>query len=206
MNTDNLYTITDSVGDTSLWTSFKTGDARAFGVIYERYIGLLTNYGLRIGSDRDLVKDAIHDMFVDLWKNRANLGPTDSIRYYLIKALRRNLIKKIRADQDKRSEDITRLNTDQLFEFSHELTLMKAELAREKINCLHHELDKLSSRQKEVLFLRFYSGFSPDEIAQILEINPQSVYNLIHRGLETLRENMKYTAISTLLLLLSNPC
>ncbi|MEQ9438911.1 MAG: sigma-70 family RNA polymerase sigma factor [Cyclobacteriaceae bacterium] len=202
MNAANPYTITDSVGDPSLWASFKAGDAQAFEIIYEQYIGLLTNYGLRIEPDRERVKDAIHDLFVDLWNHRLTLSHTDSIQYYLMKAFRRNLIKKIRADQNKQGGDITQLNTNLLFEFSHELTLMKAELAQENMDRLQHELEKLSSRQKEVLFLRFYSGFAPEEIAQILEINAQSVYNLIHRGLTSLRENMKYTAISTIALLL----
>jgi RNA polymerase sigma factor (sigma-70 family) len=199
MNNPSPYTI----GDVSLWVSFKSGDAHAFETIYERHIDILTNYGLRIRRDKEFIKDAIHDMFVDLWRNRNSLGSTSAIKYYLIKALRRNLLKKIVLLRKRQGEDITQLSPDSLFEFSHELILMKAELDIEKVERLQQALKKLSSRQKEVLFLRYYGGFSPDEISQLLEINPQSVYNLIHRGLDTLRENMKYTAISSLVLLLT---
>lgn len=212
MNADNLYTLKDSIGDSagdpvgdpSLWASFKAGDSQVFALIYERYIGLLTNYGLRIEPDRDLVKDAVHDMFVDLWNHRTTLSSTDSIQYYLMKAFRRHLVRKLHADRRREGTDISQLNTNELFEFSHELTLMKAEVAQENMDRLRAALEKLSSRQKEVLFLRFYSGFTPEEIAQILDINAQSVYNLMHRGLTSLRENMNYTAISTILLLLTS--
>lgn len=200
MNAGNL----DSIGDSSLWTSFRAGDTVAFRMIYERHIDRLTNYGLRISANRELVKDAIHDLFVDLWKHRSTLGSTDTLPYYLSKALRRNLIKKIRARRRRQGEDIVQLNPDQWFEFSHELKLVTSELAAEQLQRLQNELDKLSSRQKEILYLRYYSGFSPAEISQILEINSQSVYNHMHRGLETLRENLNYSAITALLVILAD--
>ena len=219
MNADHLHTLRNSVrdfvgddiedsvedfvGDTSLWAAFKAGDAQAFERIYQQYIGLLTNYGLRIEADQDRVKDAIHDLFVDLWNHRSTLGNTDSIQYYLMKAFRRQLVSKLRADRRRAGEERYGASHE-WFTFSHELTLMKAEVARETQVRLQQELNKLSSRQKEVLFLRYYSGFTPEEIAQILGINAQSVYNLMHRGLSSLRQNMKCTSIHTLLLLLAH--
>lgn len=199
MNNPDVYKNTDF----SLWESFKTGNVRAFQLIYEKHIHILTNYGLRICGDKELVKDAIHDIFVDIWRNRMHLGHTNSIKYYLIKALRRNLVKKIVEMRKKACEDIALLGENLLFEFSHELEITQSELKQEQIRRLYHALDKLSSRQKEVLFLRFFGGFTSSEIANILDINPQSAYNLIHRSLETLRENMDYTAITPLLFLIS---
>lgn len=195
----DLYKATDL----KLWNFFKMGNVDAFQCIYEKHIRVLTNYGLRICADKELVKDAIHDMFVNMWNNRMHLGPTTSIKYYLIKALRRNLIKKLVDRRKKECEDVTLLNDNMLLEFSHELKITQSELKQEQINKLYQGLEKLSSRQKEVLFLRFFGGCSSSEIADILEINPQSAYNLIHRSLATLRENMDYTIISSLLFFLA---
>lgn len=189
--------------DTTIWNSFKMGNVHAFQCIYEKHMRILTNYGLRVCADKELVKDAIHDMFVDMWKNRMHLGHTNSIKYYLIKALRRNLVKKIVNRRKKACEDITLLSDNLLFEFSHELEITQSELKREQISKLYKALEKLSSRQKEVLFLRYFGGFSSSEIADILEINSQSAYNLIYRSLATLRENMDYTAIPSLLFLIA---
>ena len=117
MNADHLHILRNSaedfaedfVGDTSLWAAFKAGDAQAFERIYQQYIGLLTNYGLRIEADQDRVKDAIHDLFVDLWNHRSTLGNTDSIQYYLMKAFRRQLVSKLRADRRSTTTPTTAL-------------------------------------------------------------------------------------------------
>lgn len=199
MDNLDLHKVTDA----TLWNAFKMGSVQAFQCIYEKHMRMLTNYGLRIYSNKEVVKDAIHDMFVDMWRNRMHLRHTNSINYYLIKALRRNLVKKIVDGRKKACEDIALLGDNLLFEFSHELEITQSELKQEQIKKLYQALEKLSSRQKEVLFLRFFGGFSPSEIAGILEINPQSAYNLIHRSLATLRENMDYTAITALLFLVS---
>ena len=199
MDNLDLYKVTDA----TLWNAFKMGSAQAFQCIYEKHMRMLTNYGLRIYSDKEVVKDAIHDMFVDMWRNRMHLGHTTSINYYLIKALRRNLVKKIVDGRKKACEDIALLGDNLLFEFSYELEITQSELKQEQIKKLYQALEKLSSRQKEVLFLRFFGGFSSSEVADILEINPQSAYNLIHRSLATLRENMDYTAITSLLFFIS---
>jgi len=202
MNSLDIHNTTD----TALWNSFKMGNQHAFQRIYEENINILTNYGLRICTDKDVVKDAIHDMFVDMWRNRINLGHTDAIKYYLLKALRRNLVKKLTDNRKKACEDITTIGEHLLFEFSHELKITQSELQKEQVNRLHSELHKLSSRQKEVLFLRFFGGFTSSEIAEILNVNPQSAYNLIHRSLAVLRENMDYSAITPLLFLLFELC
>ncbi len=196
----------DDTTDTALWNSFKMGNQHVFQCIYEKNISILTNYGLRICADKEVVKDAIHDMFVDLWRNRMHLGHTEAIRFYLLKALRRNLLKKLTDNRKKACEDITTFGDHLLFEFSHELKITQSELQQEQVNRLYSELEKLSSRQKEVLFLRFFGGFTSSEIAEILGVNPQSAYNLIHRSLAVLRENMDYSAITPLLFLLFGMC
>ncbi len=37
----------------------------------------------------------------------------------------------------------------------------------------------MSQRQKEIIYLKFYEGLSTQEISNILNIKPQSVYNYI---------------------------
>src|ERR1044072_6476462 len=79
--------------DHLLWNSFRGGDEQALATIFDRYIKRLHNYGLKILNDRDLVKAAVQDLFIELWKNHSNLGETNSIKFYLYKSLRRKLIR-----------------------------------------------------------------------------------------------------------------
>lgn len=190
MDVVEIYSATDF----KIWEKFREGNWKAFGIIYERHIQMLANYGKRMSPDEDLVKDAIQDMFMDLWRNKENLSPTDSIKFYLIKALRRNLVKKIVTSKKFVVQDASeRSSQPGEFELSHELSLIELEIEKEKLAQLNESLNALPSRQKEALFLRFYSGLNYDEISQILDINLQSAYNMVFRGLETLRKTMKYT-------------
>ena len=186
--------------DSFIWDKFREGNANAFEMIYERNIKVLANYGRRLCQDDEIVKDAIQDMFVDIWRNRANLGATDSIKFYLLKAYRRNLIRKINASKRYSSHEEEH-TFDGAIELSHDVAIVEAEMEQETIAQLNKMLNTLPSRQKEAVFLRFYGGLNYTEISETMGINQQSAHNMVFRALSILREKMTYP-ISVLLLLL----
>lgn len=51
-----------------IWLSFKQGNEDAFTELMELYYPSMLNYGLRFQNDRELVKDCIQDLFLELWK------------------------------------------------------------------------------------------------------------------------------------------
>jgi RNA polymerase sigma factor (sigma-70 family) len=48
---------------------------------------------------------------------------------------------------------------------------------------------QLSTRQQEIIYLRFYLNATPGDIADIMQLNRQSVYNLLHDALNKLRQS-----------------
>ena len=188
--------------DELIWDRFREGDSNAFEIIYERNINTLTNYGRRLSDDDELVKDAIHDVFIDLWRRRQNLGPTNSIKFYLIKAYRRNLVKKIVTAKRFDSHDEKMGTFDGAFQLSHEISIIESEIEESMLTQLNDSLNKLPERQKEALFLRFFAGLNYTEISGIMEVNQQSAYNMVFRGLEILRKRMSINLVSLLVLLM----
>jgi len=87
-----LASETLAVSDKQLWKTFKAGGKTDFAQIYEKHAAVLYNYGRHIRTDQALVKDCIQELFIDIWKNRKTLGATDSIKFYLLKSLRRKII------------------------------------------------------------------------------------------------------------------
>ncbi|WP_221409477.1 RNA polymerase sigma factor [Marinoscillum furvescens] len=175
--------------EAQLWMAFQAGDRAAFEQIYSTTIGFLTNYAMRVVSDKQLVQDAIQDIFVELWNKRENLGKVNSIRFYLMKAVRRDLIrKKIKQDKNTPMDLFRRSVTE--FQPSYEMMKVKDEESSEKILKMKAMIEQLTPRQKEVLYLKYFSNLTNNEIAEILEINVQSVYNNIYRALEVLRDKM----------------
>jgi RNA polymerase sigma factor (sigma-70 family) len=191
-----------NANDNFIWDKFRKGNANAFEVIYERNIQILANYGRRMCPDDELVKDAIQDMFVDIWRNRTNLGSTNSIKYYLIKAYRRNLIKKINASKRFEEHEENSSYFNGAFQSSHDYAIVEAEMEEAQLTQLNTLIEALPARQKEALFLRFYGGLNYMEISETMGINQQSAHNMVFRALEVLRDKMTYRF--TLILLLLN--
>jgi len=184
--------------DYPLWQSFKEGDRTSFQTIYFSNFKNLSEYGMRIIDDKELVKDCIHDLFVKLWNNKSNLGNITAIRSYLMVSLRATLFNKIQ--QNKRMS-ISEFNGGQPFEmvFSVESDFITKETSSIQTQTLLDALNELTPRQKEVIYLRYFEEMDYEEIATIMEITVKGTYKLAARGLETLRQIMAISSASLLL-------
>jgi RNA polymerase sigma factor (sigma-70 family) len=86
-------------------------------------------------------------------------------------------------------------NTFVDFKFSTEDAMIQQEIDTLKQKNLAKHLNQLPNRQKEVLYLKYYSDLNTDDIAKVLEINYQSVLNLIHKGIKKLRQAASLKAL-----------
>lgn len=176
--------------DAVVWRLFKSGNESAFIKIYENNFDRLFAYGLRITKDRDLVKDAIQDLFIELRKGRNNLGNTDNIKFYLFKSLKRKIIK----ESGKWYANLEDINDNYFFafHFSHEQHLINRQIDEEQALKLDAAVKKLSPRKKEVIYYFFYEGLSYQQIQEIMGLeNIKSARNLIYKALDFLREVLK---------------
>lgn len=171
----------------TLWLCFKDGDLKAFSSIYETYVGILFNYGMHIIRDDHLVKDAIQELFTDLWRNRSNLSPTTSIKYYLLRSLRRKI--HLASKEKSLFINISENNSTDFQIDPLETYLTNHKFKEEQLNKLRLAIHNLPERQNEVIRLYFFEGFDFEEISGILEINEQSVRNLLHRSIQKLKQS-----------------
>ncbi|UZD23355.1 RNA polymerase sigma factor [Algoriphagus halophytocola] len=51
----------------SLWSGLRSGDKSALEAIYRQFIHDLFSFGMSLHADETLVKDAIQDVFIDIW-------------------------------------------------------------------------------------------------------------------------------------------
>jgi RNA polymerase sigma factor (sigma-70 family) len=169
-----------------IWKSFQSGEKEAFACLYNMYVESLFRYGTKICKDESLVKDAIQDVFIDLYlKRKSNKTNPENLKYYLILALKRNLIKKI-----KRKSRLVEETTDELMfepEYSIEKILIEKEEETELNRNVHKILKELPSKQKEALYLRFNESMPYSEIAKVMDISIESVRKQVYRALKTLR-------------------
>lgn len=177
--------------DEDLWLKIRSGDHHSFELLYRRVFSMLFRFGSKISNGK-AVKDAIHDMFLDIWRYRGNLQQTTSVRYYLFSALKRRLILNNRNAQRFSVVDLkAEWATDHSHE-SHEAIIVENEMLDHQTRRLVKHLQQLPPRQYEALLLKFFHRLTYAEIAEKLEINEQSARNLVARGLELLK---KYSQI-----------
>ena len=141
---------------------------------------------MRFTSNREIVRDTLQELFIKLYKNRKNLSTTDHIKFYLFCAFRHQLqneLAKVRP-----SVDITECETTFTLDQSalDQLIYDEKELNRQKK--LNQLLNDLPVRQKMVIQYRFIEGLKYEEIAQLMDMNYQSVHNLLQRALNKIRE------------------
>jgi len=181
--------------DEVLWEQFRGGDEHAFTEIFQRHYRRLLHYGLKFSPDQPFVEDCIQELMIRIWRKQKVVGTTDSVRFYLLKTFRHILFRKLRQyrifseNTDAGEEGRTHSNAED--------RLIEDEASRLLERRVKAMLSQLTPRQQEVLYLRYYQNLSPGEIAGILQINTQSVNNIIHRAFLKIRENTPETSFSS---------
>ena len=183
-----------------IWSAIRAGDSVAFQRVVETYYPKLFSYGTKLSKDPELVKDCIQDVFVAVWTRRERLGDVDSILAYLLKSLRRRIARERARNRFSLVDefDDTLLPFD--VEFSIETHLITEQTQQDHARRLTYLLGQLPKRQKEVIYLRYYQQLDYPEIADLMGISRQTVYNHMNDALGKLR---RYWTESTLILLLA---
>jgi len=174
------------MSDILLWKELKDGNKSALERIYSTYISSLLKYGRKFSRNDQVIEDCIQDLFIELWKNRAGLGMTDSIQRYLLVALRRKVIRQLNRSK-KWVSDNEPTELDFEVEVAVDQKLIALELSDERAAQVKAAMENLSKRQKEVIYLKYVSGLDYEDIGEIMDLNYQSVRNLVSKALKKLK-------------------
>lgn len=184
-----------NLSDKELWSKLKMGDQAALKEIYDREYDHIYNYGKTFTRDEVLVEDSIHDLFVEIWSRKENLSETNCIRPYLMISLKRKIIRQSqKSHKTVLKEDVSDLTMDT--SVSEEDRLIELETIDAQSTQLKQCFDELPHRQREVLYLKYYSSMDNESIATNMGISNQSVRNLAHKAISTLREKYNFFIVS----------
>lgn len=182
-----------------IWEKFVAGDKEAFAFFYNMHLSSLYRYGTKLCCDDDQVKDAIQEVFLDVYLKRKSIRSDEgNLRWYLMAALKHNLIKKMKKARSRAGSEQEVLAFEP--EYSIEKRIIEKEEEAERNQRIAEVLQSLPSGQKEALYLRFNESMDYREIAGILNITVESVRKQVYRALCTIREKWG-VAGSTLLLI-----
>ncbi len=180
----------ENTDDSVLWKSFKRGEKEAFELLYKKYFKILGAYGLRLNSNKELVEDAIHDVFIELWRRKEYLGDVENVKFYLFSAVRYQFNKNLQKDIFDGAEDVNNF-LDFLSTLSSEQESINNETIHQRALSIQKAMKNLSNRQAEAVHFRFYQGLSLDETAQIMQLPKQVIKNLLSKAYAILRVSLK---------------
>ncbi len=175
---------------------FVGGDDNAYSAIYKLYAKDLYAFGLSLRVKSEVIEDAIHDVFVEIYTHRQNLAKVDNLKYYFLTAFRNRLFFLLK--KDAHTFALTESDTIGLQEKDYQEIWIENENSTEKELLLKRLLSGLNQNQREAIYHRYVEGLSCEEIATLMNINYQSAKNLIHRAIKKL----KSVTVLTLLLFL----
>ncbi|GAB2515232.1 RNA polymerase sigma factor [Spirosoma aerophilum] len=174
-----------------LWHKAQAGDKAAFCQLAEKQYRSLFAYATNFTDDRDFIKDSIQEIFIRIWEKRT----TTTIQYvsiYLFKSLRNQLLQEFRRSKPERSS-LNSLEVSDLSDWQTiETEIEQSEADSESQYKVRQAINTLPKRQQEVVFLKFYNGLENDQIAALMDINRQSVANLLYKALGTLKSQMAF--------------
>jgi RNA polymerase sigma factor (sigma-70 family) len=173
------------------WLAFTKGDQQAFTAIYHTCFKDLLRYGMHFHPDKSLIKECIQDLFVKIWNNHHNLPKVEQVYHYLLKSLRNTILTKI-SSYTRHSLyvlDDERYNFEISYPQEHQLIVHEEQL--ESYRQFRLAMDKLTSRQREIIYLRYIKGLDYEEVATIMDITVKAAYKLVARSLDALKQNLQ---------------
>ena len=172
------------LSDELLIAHLKKGDKDAFAEIYARYAAKLAAFASSKLYSLEDAKDILHDMFVKLWEQRADMAVTSNLQSYLFTIIRRRIIDKIRKNITR--EAYASAIQSIAIGYDNESVFETRELRQH----IDRSLNQVPPRVKEIYILSRNEGLNNREIADKLNLSEQTVKNQLSAALRHLRKSL----------------
>lgn len=181
------------------WIDFIKGSDRAFELLYAIYHADMYRYGFLYSRKKELVEDAIHDVFLQVYKIRRKLPLHTNPKTYLFVAMRNTLLNVYKTkEMSIEFQQLESINA------SSDLNIEEQIIQSEEHTYITTSVDKLqqklTQKEKEAIYYRIVENLSYAEVAKLMHINEQSAKNMVHRTLNKIRILLKGTILISLFL------
>lgn len=146
-----------------------------YNIVVSEVSDKLYRYALKLTADTESAKDLVQDSFMKLWTNIEKVE-----MHYAKPFLFRVLFNKM-VDNKRKMKRIQHM--DVMPE-----SMTKSKVYNEEKEIIEHSFRMLDDKQKKIIMLRDWDGYSYEEIAEILEINLNQVKVNLFRARKKMKE------------------
>lgn len=171
--------------DTLLLSAMQRGDKKAYGTLFRRYYPMLCSYASRFVSLED-AEEIVQDVMLWLWENREIQTFNTSFSQYLYKAVYHRSINQLTRQQSQLRAE-TRYY-EYMLEMLQDSDFSQTEDLKKHIS---QAIQALPASYREAFVMHRFENKSYKEIADILQVSPQTVNYRIQQALKQLRVTLK---------------
>ncbi len=165
------------------------GDSASFEMLYDRLSGVLFSTAYRILNNQVAAEDVLQDVFVQIWEKAARYDPTlGKPLTWAVTLTRNKAIDRLRSTQRRNRLQDSVQRESEIFEQFDDRNSFDAVASGELGTLVRGALEKLSSDQRQVIELAFFSSMTQSEIAERLDQPLGTIKARIRRGMMKLRE------------------
>jgi RNA polymerase sigma factor (sigma-70 family) len=180
-----------SESDPNLWMLIKKGDSIAFEQTYKRHFRVLYQYAMVLTNDKQASLKGLQDSFFQIWSDRQDLKAVESVQFYLMQCLRKEIINNLQEKPDWTRFASSKEKNDNAG-LTFEDKIKRPETTEVLSQKIQNAMQKLGTREREVIYFRFVLGFTIEDICKILGLNSQAVVNYIHYAMKAINSSVNH--------------
>jgi RNA polymerase sigma-70 factor (ECF subfamily) len=168
----------------------RAGDHAAFEAAFRAFYPELCAFAHRYLQSPALAEDAVHDVFMQLWRTHETLQVRDNVRAYLYAAVRHRALSLLRRQVLEQTWQ-ARAGRDQAISPVYGHNDGPEQVEREQlIETIERVLDALPPRCRAAMVLRWQREMSYAEIAETMQISVKTVEAHLARATKSLRTHL----------------
>lgn len=143
---------------------------------------------MRTNRDKSLAEDIVSEIFLKAIENFEQYSKEKgTFKSWIFQITKNYLIDYFRSNKNKASSSIDDL-ANELRDPSDTKQAAQEEIEKEIIK---EAIETLPDNKKELILLRYFSGYSYEEIAEITKDNENNIRVVIHRTLQDLKRKLE---------------
>ena len=164
--------------------------SRAIDLIVRKYRDKIFRHALYVVKDYQEAIDVTQEVFIKAMREQRFFDPEFKMKAWLFRVTS-NLCFNIVRDRKRRGGILDRMMKQTSIE-----PMQFKKVSRDETNQdVLHQLEKLTEKHREILYLRYYSDLSYAEIAETLDIQLGTVMSRLSRAKSRLMEVMSHSSV-----------
>lgn len=174
-------------GGAVLYERYIKGDGDALRELVESYAASLVLFINRYVNNLSVAEELMEDSFCDIVMKHGRFKGESSFKTYLFAIARNKAVDHVRRRARMDVVALEDVERELVSGSSPTDAVIREETQRE----LWVAMDKLNADYREVLYLIYFEGLSPDEAGRVLRRSRSQMKNLVYRAKASLREKLE---------------